>query len=563
LKRGVTLLICLAALGGLIGAYFYLGGHPVGTAAVSPTPVPNKMVDLINKQKWDVKSISYTANGNNITILPQLLPTPTPYPTMAPQKGATPTPSPSASPTPTQTPTPNIGFSVSGYESSVLNQSNVDDMARMAYSLSASEKISDNGSPKDFGLDPPAAEINAKYADGTEKTIYVGMQTPSHDNYYIMIKGDPAIYMLTSSTGARAFYTADDIVDKTLPAISADTLEYVFIKEKGKDPVEFKYDGTQEKMDQDMKQYGGVQLVMSSPYKGWQLYNSNFKTNVLDGMNGISIGNLVADKPPDYAKYGLDDPSLTVWLKDANGEIHLDIGNDADPADVKNTDTTAAATATADTKTYVYVKFADRPAVYVMDKSYITSLYNLNIFGFTQRFIELANIDTVDSIAIKSAATNYDVQLNHEYIPVTATPTATPTPSPDPNAAPQSETPSPPPQGTTPAPTPTPENVIHPALNGKQVQDKAFRTFYQAVIGLSYDTVIDTYTPTDQPEVTISYKFNNGDPDAVIKFFKYNNDFYAVQKNDDPIQFVISKQYVDSMFQSAVDLLAGKLDKSS
>jgi len=545
-----------------------LGSHPAATADSSPSPSASTLVSLIDKQKWDVQSIKYTANGNDISLLPEVQPTPTPFPTPAPVEGATPSPSPSQSPTPTPTPTPNITFTVSGYDDSVLNASTVDDMSRLAYSLSASEKISDNGDPKDFGLDPPACEIDVKYNDGTDKTIYVGMQTPAQDYYYIMIKGDPAIYMVSSSIGARAFYTADDLLDKTLPTISSDTIEYVYIRQKGKDPIEFKYDGTQDAMDKDMQQYGGVQLFMTTPYKGWQLYNQNFQTAVLDGMSGITIGNLVEATPADYSKYGLDDPALEVWLKDTNGEIHLDIGNDADPADIKSagsSDASAAATATADAKPYVYVKFADRPAVYVMDKSYLSTLYDVNIFGFTQRFIELANIDNVDSISIKSATTNYDVQLNHEYIPVTATPTPTftPSPTPDPSAPEaQGETPAEAPN-TSPMPTPTPQDVIHPALNGQQVQDKAFRTFYQAVIGLSYDTGIDTFTPTAPPEVTITYTFNNGDPDVVTKYYRYNNDFYAVQKDDDPIQFVISKQYVDAMFQSAVDLLAGKLDQSS
>ena len=64
-------------------------------------------------------------------------------------------------------------------------------MARIAYVLSASEKISENGNPKEFGLDPPAGQIDINYTDGVVKTIYVGMQTPAKDHYYIMVKGDP------------------------------------------------------------------------------------------------------------------------------------------------------------------------------------------------------------------------------------------------------------------------------------------------------------------------------------------------------------------------------------
>jgi len=560
LKRGVTLLICLILLGGLIGTYFYLDKHPAATE--TPSATPDKTVKLIEKQKWDVQSIKFLSNNNAMTVLPVILPSPTPRPTPTPPpEGSTPTPTPSQTPTPSPTPTPNISFTVSGFENMALNQSSVDDMARVAYALSASEKLSDNGNPKDFGLDPPAGQIDIKYTDGTDKTLYVGMQTPAKDYYYMMVKGDPAIYMVGTSIGARAFYSADNILDKTLPAISADTIEYVYVKLKGKTPIEFAFDGTQEELDKAMQQYGGVVLNMTTPYKGWELYGSNFKTYVLDGMNGISIGDMAEANPADYAVYGLDDPSLIFWLKDVNGEIHLEIGNDANKADLKSTQAPNPS-ASEDNKTYVYVKFADYPAVYTMDKSYLSTLYDINIFKFTQRFVELANIDKVDAIQIRSASTNYDITLNHEYIAVTATPTptSTPVPTPEPGA---SEQPAAGPEPTsTPGPTPTPENVIHPKVNSQDVQEKAFRTFYQAVIGLSYDVGIDKFTPSGPPDVTITYKFNNGDADVVTRYYKYNNDFYATQKNDDPIEFVVSKQYVDSMFQSAIDLLAGKLDKS-
>ncbi|MDR2650665.1 MAG: DUF4340 domain-containing protein [Clostridiales bacterium] len=553
MKRGVTLLICLVLLGGLIGAYFYLGGRPADDTAASETP--SKTVNLIDKQKWDIQSVRFVSKDNDVTILPVILPTPAPTSQPAPVETSPDNSPSSAPPASSPTPTPNISFTVSGFEDAVIDKTVVDNMARMAYSLDAAEKVADNGDPKAFRLDPPDGEINIKYTDGTEKTVYVGMQSPAKDYYYIMVKGDPAVYMVYSTTGERAFYGMDKILSKALTAVTADTLQYVYVKQKDKDAIEFAYDGEPEELAAAIEQYGAVTLYMVQPYKGWELYNSNFKTYVLDGMDGINIGGLVEARPEDYAAYGLDDPSLTVWLKDAAAEIHLEIGDDADRADVTDAD---------ENKTYVYVKFYDRPSVYVMDKSYLTTLYDINPFGFTMRFVSLHNIDDVVSFTIKSVSRNYDAVLNHELIYVTATPapTFTPTPTPDPDVpAPSDTAPASEDANTSPAPTPTPEKLIHPRVNGQEVQDKAFRTFYQAVIGLSYDTGIDTFTPTGLPEITISYKLNNGEPDVVTRYYKYNNDFYAVRKDDDPIQFVVGKQYVDAMFKSAEDLLAGKLDK--
>ena len=548
MKRGVTLLICLVLLGGLIGVYFYLENRPEDEE--TPSETPSKSVKLIEKQKWDIESIRFISKDNEVVLLPVVI-TPTPRPTVTPKPDAE---EPLETPTPTPTPTPNISFTVSGFEDAELDQSAVDNMARMAYALDASEMVAESGNPQDFRLDPPEGEINVKYADGTEKTILVGMQSPAKDYYYIMIKGDPAIYMVYTTIGERAFYNMDKILSKTLPTISAEGIEYIYVAVKGKDPVEFAYDGTEEEFEADMEQFGGVLLYMVQPNKGWELYGSNFQTAVLDGMSGMRIGDMIEINPEDYSVYGLDDPSLTVWLRDVNGELHLVVGDDVNAENVPDGD---------DDKTYVYVKFFDRPPVYIMDKSYLNTLYSINPFNFSQRFIALLNIDHVDAVTIKSASQNYDIFLNHEVIYVTATPTPTPTPTPEPDPDAPKEDVTAPPEETesTPAPTPMPEKLIHPTVNSQEVQEKAFKTFYQSIIGLSYDTSIDPFTPTSLPEVTIAFKLNNGEPNVTIKFFKYNNDFYAVQKDEGIIRFVVSKQYVEGMFKSAEDLLAGKLDR--
>ena len=541
MKRGVTLLICLVLLGGLIGAYFYLGNNPRGKEEPDEKTEP---VKLIEKQKWDIKTVKFLSKGSEIALLPVIGPSPTPRPT--PEAAAEEAPSE----TPAPTPTPNISFTVSGFEDAVLDSTAVDNMARMAFSLEAAEKVAQSGNPEDFRLEPPEAEINAKYADGTEKTIYVGMQTPARDYYYAMIKGDPAIYMLSTSVGERAFYTIDKILSKTLPSISAETLEYVYVKQNGTE-IEYAFNGTQEELEAFKEENGAVPLQMVQPYRGWELYNSNFQTHVLDGMRGISMGNLIETKPDDYSIYGLDDPSLEFWLRDAGGEMHLITGNEADESVDDDID-----------KTYVYVKFFDRPQVYIMDKSYLTTLYNINPFSFSPRFVALLNIDTVDEMAIRSDV-DYDITLNHELVPVTATPKPTPTPSPTPDpGAPEPEQTEPAQEPeSSPEPTPTPQKVIHPKVNNQEVQEGAFKTFYQTVIGLSYDTVIDTFTSTSLPGITITFMLNTGEPNVEVKFYKYNNDFYAVQRDESPIQFVIGKQYVDAVFKSAEDLLAGKLDK--
>jgi hypothetical protein len=182
----------------------------------------------------------------------------------------------------------------------------------------------------------------------------------------------------------------------------------------------------------------------------------------------------------------------------------------------------------------------------------------MNVLAFTYRFAALVNIDHCDGVRIQSTdGQTYDVQVVHELIPVTPAPTPTPDPNvtPDPNAtvAPQA---APAPQATV-----APEKKLHPSVNGTAVQEGAFKTFYQTLIGLSYDSAISEFTPDSQPAVLIAYQLNSGEPNPTFQYFDYNTDFYAVQQDDRPIQFVINKLSVDQMFASMKKLLAGELDR--
>jgi hypothetical protein len=152
--------------------------------------------------------------------------------------------------------------------------------------------------------------------------------------------------------------------------------------------------------------------------------------------------------------------------------------------------------------------------------------------------------------------------LNRSFEPVTPTPSPSPTPNPTSAEQPDAEpTPTPDPNAT-PLPTPTPKTVIAPTVNGKTVQDEAFKNFYQLVIGLSYDTALpEPFSKSGDPEVTVIYTLNTGAQNIEVNFYTYNKDFYAAELDKGQIQFVVARQYVDNMIASVPDLLAGKLDE--
>ena len=56
MKRGITLLVCLVMIGGLLGLLFYLDNRP--TSEEDPFDNMDELaVTLIDRERWEIKSI--------------------------------------------------------------------------------------------------------------------------------------------------------------------------------------------------------------------------------------------------------------------------------------------------------------------------------------------------------------------------------------------------------------------------------------------------------------------------------------------------------------------------
>ena len=92
-------------------------------------------------------------------------------------------------------------------------------------------------------------------------------------------------------------------------------------------------------------------------------------------------------------------------------------------------------------------------------------------------------------------------------------------------------------------------------LNGVQVDEKPFKTFYQALIGLRADAENPNPKPLGTPDVTIAFTMNKG-PQTTIEtqLEKVNRDFYAAYLNG-ITEFLVSDYQVANIFSAADKLL--------
>jgi hypothetical protein len=94
-------------------------------------------------------------------------------------------------------------------------------------------------------------------------------------------------------------------------------------------------------------------------------------------------------------------------------------------------------------------------------------------------------------------------------------------------------------------------------LNGKKTEDKPFRNYYQAVIGLLADAEYPGPSGAAVEGSPVDIEFRLKDPpgaDVSIRLVPYNRDFYALNHSG-VTEFLISRRQVQNIFTAADDMV--------
>jgi hypothetical protein len=233
------------------------------------------------------------------------------------------------------------------------------------------------------------------------------------------------------------------------------------------------------------------------------MYMSYFVDYIGESFNGYTLGKLVEVNASDLSKYGLDEPELTLIFEGAPGRVEFLVGNIAPSEEGE--------------EELVYVTSQGNNNVFLMRNSYFKSFRDIRPIKFVDRFImsPLPNIGMVDTITINSREfnRNNELILNHADDP------------------PKTD-------GT---------GEFFPTVDGTSVESEAFRGFYRVFIGLAADVEVFGYEITEEPLVEITMTFNDGKETAVTRYYPYNADFYAAQKDDGPVQFLVNKSLMNAV----------------
>ena len=397
-----------------------------------------------------------------------------------------------------------------------LVQSSVSGLINGICNVRASVLLADAGDAADYGFNTPTVTHTLILADGRRAALYLGGMTASRDAYYLMLDGDNALYLLDAGSAFYVNHGLPSVLDTAMFEVTMESVDNFSFRVRGQEPV------LAAKNPADTTDLNGTPytpLRMLSPVSGKDIYLNPLDTYLVKPLADVTLETFVCEATADsLTAYGFDDPAMELFFEGTTtvpGTLYryrLTVGSD-----------------TAENSGRCYVLYEGLPYIYETSDTVLKTIAKTSALQLVDRFVSFVIVSTVDSLTVDSR----DRGVTHEFVL---------THSSELLASGESKA------------------HIAPVVNGQPVQDAAFRNFYGALGGMSFDQLTEGFAPAGEPAFTITYRLNTGQPDVVDAYYAFDNNFYIIAKGSTGA-LLVNKQYVNGVLDAVDDLLAGKLDE--
>ncbi|MBT3275438.1 MAG: DUF4340 domain-containing protein [Spirochaetales bacterium] len=363
MKKPLRLIIVVAAVGILIGAYFVIQNLPEKQPDYSA--YASERYELISARERDLESMTFERSDGTTLVFLRVEVGPDDDKELVWTLD-----SPSVYFTPRERDIQDIAYSMSAISSDQIIDEDPDDLTI-------------------YGLDNPLGKAVLAFADGTIRTLTAGARTPTRSAFYTRIDDDPKVYAVRTYTIDKIFIRIDDLRDREIKLPNNQEISY------------FKLSGIQTleitKMDEDDDFIGSKfsSLKLTKPYTDERSIDTQRFSEMMEVLPAtFTIDTFVEDRPTDLAKYGLNPPKYEWLARDNESFIHLLVGNETDDG-------------------FFYVKFPDEDMVFTLSKSLFNFL-DVKPITLVDKFVLIPNIDMVDKIVITGFEKEYTVELKRE-----------------------------------------------------------------------------------------------------------------------------------------------------
>lgn len=428
-----------------------------------------------------------------------------------------------------------------------VNQDTLDGAVNALTALSADQKIENPGDLSEYDLDKPQNQITLTEEDGNRIILQVGMKNESSGQYYMKKSEDDKDIYLVSAVSLEPFMgTSYEFAQaESFPAVTSATIKDVKVE---------KENGYQLSQDDD-----SLYWYVSDGKTSEQADTSKAGT-VTSAIGSLTYGDFVDYNCTDQAKYGFDDPYAIItatYLAEEDAEADTDATGASESEDKTETASEAEDSGEAEEKPQVekqlviyvgdeidgnrYVKVNDSKQVYTIPETSLTDIVDKNISDFYSLTVNYLTVNNLDSLEVQSEDGAHTVQVTRETAKNTEDSTeesagsekeegsgdtgeaATDKDKENEDAA----------ENTSDEKTGTAEEEkISYALDGKEIEETVFTTFYNKLINMAgQERLTEEYTPDEAAAFTFVFTDTEGQK-TTVSYYEYDSSFYAAVTGD-------------------------------
>lgn len=376
----------------------------------------------------------------------------------------------------------------------------------------------------DYGLAEPVASLEAVMNDGTKVTVKIGNSAGSSEGYYGLVNDDSTVYLLPVVMGNALQYNNTQMTAvENGPDITATNITRISIDYRDSEDFELVYSEGDKLDNTGSKMYDWWIL---KPYGEGFSADSTAVSNFQSNYTSFDYVNCVDYKGEDLSLYGLDNPMATIEIGYyetrtetlETPEKDPETGEEIKEKTYKDDYQFKAFIGNKDEDGNYYIRQDGSNYIYTIKATSIDKMLEIDVFSLLNHYVLIPNIEYVDEISIE-----YDGSTDKMSIK---------------RVTEKNE------DGKD-------EVKATYYFNGKEVEEKDFKSLYQKLIAVQYDAQAkEPVGKKDKAVATLKFHtFGDYETTFAASYVPYNDSFYLVEKGENAI-FLVDKRKVDDVLKA-------------
>jgi len=386
-------------------------------------------------------------------------------------------------------------WTIRGFEARGVSHYKLADLCQLVSALGADEILAENATEDDlkqYGLAPPVATVTAEYK-GKPMVLELGTDTPDGSLTYVKVGGSPKVFMLRQTKSWLITRPELGYIAVPSPSYDVDKLVLARIEQKGRPAIEL----TDQPAESSIAGIDTWKLVQPYEHEA----NTTACRDYFMACQMIGPSDLIDDRVTDWEQYGLEEPWLTMTMRD--------IYEDGFMMEISDTGPTASTR---------YCRLNGEDAVYSIYE-YQVEAAKIEPQQLVDPFVALVALQYVDEVRIEGRETAvFKVsreQKRNNYGEF--------------------------------------EEVREYYLDDQLMQSMASTRFYQTIAGMTTGGETGT-TLTAPPVLTITFiRQTAGLAEVVLRYVPYETDKYAVCDEEGYSKFYVRAEDIEELY-SRLDL---------